>query len=241
MGLVPKEFPALPEFKEVDIFATLVPALEVGGDLYDFFALDKDRICFIIGDVSDKGIPAALFMAMTRTAFKISAMSSPESIAVTMGRVNQFLCESNPQQMFVTAFAGILDLRTGRVDYADAGHEPPFVLHPDGSVVAVSKVGGIVLGFLPGREFRGGTLQFSPGDALFLYTDGVTEAMNTENQPFGADAIQASLSRAGKSPNSEKIIRTVLDDLHGYVGEARQSDDIAMLVIRYLGRDHSET
>src|ERR1051326_7758602 len=137
MGLVPKDFPALPEFKETDIYAAIIPALEVGGDLYDFFPLDNDRICFIIGDVSDKGIPAALFMAMARTAFKISAIASPESIALTMARVNQFLCESNPQQMFVTAFAGILDVRTGRVEYADAGHEPPFILQPTGKVLKV--------------------------------------------------------------------------------------------------------
>src|SRR5208282_6417216 len=115
MGLVPHDFPALPEFKEVDIFATIIPTYDVGGDLYDFFPLDKDRICFIIGDVSDKGIPAALFMAMTRTAFKMSAIASPDAIGPTMARVNQFLCESNPQQMFVTALAGILDLRTGQV------------------------------------------------------------------------------------------------------------------------------
>jgi serine phosphatase RsbU (regulator of sigma subunit) len=167
MGLVPKEFPALPEFKEVDIFATIVPALEVGGDLHDFFPLNNHRICFIIGDVSDKGVPAALFMAMARTAFKMSAIASPESIGLTMGRVNQFLCESNPQQMFATALAGILDLRTGRVDYADAGHEPPFILQQDGAVRTVSKVGGPVLSFLPGHEFRGGTLHLNPGNALF--------------------------------------------------------------------------
>jgi len=239
MGLVPHDFPALPEFKEIDIYATIIPALEVGGDLYDFFPLDNDRICFIIGDVSDKGIPAALFMAMARTAFKMSAIASPESIALTMARVNQFLCESNPQQMFVTALAGILDLRTGRVDYADAGHEPPFILQPSGTVLKVNKVGGIVLGFMPDQKFPSGTIQLNPEDALVLYTDGVTEAMNVGHQLFGAEAIERTLSRAGQAAMSERIVKVLLDDMRVFVGEAHQSDDITMLVIKYLGRSGS--
>jgi phosphoserine phosphatase RsbU/P len=241
MGLVPKDFPALPEFKEIDIYATMIPALEVGGDLYDFFPLDFDRICFIIGDVSDKGFPAALFMAMTRTAFRMSAIASSESIALTMTRVNQFLWESNPQQMFVTALAGILDLRTGRVDYADAGHEPPFILQASGTVLKVNKVGGIVLGFMPGQEFPGGTLQLNPGDALVLYTDGVTEAMNVGHQLFGAQAIEKTLSRAEQTAASERIIKVLLEDMRVFVGEAQQSDDITMLVIKYLGRGDPKT
>jgi serine phosphatase RsbU (regulator of sigma subunit)/anti-sigma regulatory factor (Ser/Thr protein kinase) len=236
MGLVPKEFPALPEFKEIDIYATIIPALEVGGDLYDFFPLDRDRICFIIGDVSDKGVPAALFMAMARTAFKISAIASPESIAVTMARVNQFLCESNPQQMFVTAFAGILDLRTGLVEYADAGHEPPFIRQPSGTVRKVDKIGGLVLGFMPGHEFQSGTLQLNPGEALVLYTDGVTEAMNIEHRLYGAEAIERTLGLAEKGAASDRVVNVLLEDMRGFVGEAHQSDDITMLVIRYRGR-----
>lgn len=235
MGLVPKDFPALPEIPEVDIFATMIPALDVGGDLYDFFPLDRNRLCFVIGDVSDKGIPAALFMAMTRTAFKISAIASPESIGLTLERVNQFLCESNPQQMFVTAFAGILDLTTGKVDYADAGHEPPFVLRPDGTVVEIDKVGGIVLGFLPGHRFSGGSFHLDPGESLVLYTDGVTEAMNPQHDLFGAPAIATTLARIGGSAPSDAVVRELLDDLRTFVNGASQSDDITTLVIRYLG------
>ena len=236
MGLVPKDFPALPEFKEVDIFATIIPTFEVGGDLYDFFPLDKDRLCFIIGDVSDKGVPAALFMAMARTAFKMSAIASPESIGLTMARVNQFLCESNPQQMFVTALAGILDLRTGQVEYADAGHEPPFIVQPSGAVRMVDKVGGIVLGFIPGQEFTSGTMQLNPGDTLVLYTDGVTEAMNVDHELFGAEAIEKTLSQTGQPADSEAIINALLEDVRVFVGEAQQHDDITMLVIQYRGR-----
>lgn len=241
LGLLPRDFPALPEFKEVDIFATMIPALEVGGDLYDFFPLDKDRICFVIGDVSDKGIPAALFMMMARTAFKMSAIASPESISLTMSRVNQFLFECNQSQMFVTALAGIVDLQTGRVEYADAGHEPPFILRPSGAVLKVEKVGGVALGFCPDISYRSGALQLSRGDALVLYTDGVNEAMNTGHHLFGADAIERTLSRVGDTASSEKIIQGLLDDLHVFVGGAQQSDDITMLVIRYLGRDEASS
>jgi serine phosphatase RsbU (regulator of sigma subunit)/anti-sigma regulatory factor (Ser/Thr protein kinase) len=239
MGLLPREFPALPEFKEVDIFATMIPALEVGGDLYDFFPLDKDRICFVIGDVSDKGIPAALFMMMARTAFKMSAIASPESISLTMSRVNQFLFECNQSQMFVTALAGILDLQTGRVEYADAGHEPPFILQPSGAVLKVDKVGGVALGFCPDLNFRSGTLELNRGDALVLYTDGVNEAMNISRQLFGTEAIERTLSGVGQAASSEEIIKGLLDDVRVFVGGARQSDDLTMLVIRYLGRGDS--
>jgi phosphoserine phosphatase RsbU/P len=235
MGLVPKDFPALPEVKEVDIYATIIPTFEVGGDLYDFFPLDENHICFIIGDVSDKGIPAALFMAMARTAFKMAAIASPSSIGLTMARVNQFLCESNPQQMFVTALAGILDLRTGLVEYADAGHEPPFILQPSGAVRKVDKVGGIVLGFIPGEEFKCGTMQLNPGETLVLYTDGVTEAMNMDHELFGADAIERTLTEIPQSADSEAIINALLEGMRGFVGQAKQNDDITMLVIGYRG------
>lgn len=235
MGLVPKDFPALPEIEEVDIYATIIPTFEVGGDLYDFFPLDENRLCFIIGDVSDKGIPAALFMAMARTAFKMAAIASPSSIGLTMARVNQFLCESNPQQMFVTALAGILDLRTGLVEYADAGHEPPFILQPSGAVKKVDKVGGIVLGFIPGEEFKCGTMQLNPGETLVLYTDGVTEAMNMNHELFGADAIERTLAEIPQSADSEAIINALLEGMRGFVGRAKQNDDITMLVIGYRG------
>jgi serine phosphatase RsbU (regulator of sigma subunit)/anti-sigma regulatory factor (Ser/Thr protein kinase) len=236
MGLVPKDFPALPEFKEIDVYATMVPALEVGGDLYDYFPLDENRICFVIGDVSGKGIPAALFMAMARTAFKMAAMAGSESISATMERVNQFLCESNRSQMFVTALAGILDLQTGLVEYADAGHEPPLILRSSGGIQVVQKVPGIALGCLPQLSCRSGTLQLDRGDTLVLYTDGVTEAMNTTRQLFGADAMQRTLAKSGSTAGCESLVQVLLQDVRLFVGTARQSDDITILAIRYLGR-----
>jgi sigma-B regulation protein RsbU (phosphoserine phosphatase) len=139
--------------------------------------------------------------------------------------------------MFVTALAGILDLRTGQVEYADAGHEPPFILHPSGAVLKVEKVGGLVLGFIPGEEFRSGTMQLNPGDTLVLYTDGVTEAMNLDHELFGADAIERTLAQTAHPAGSEAILNAVLDGMYGFVGGAKQSDDITMLVIQYRGRD----
>ncbi|MGA9883716.1 MAG: GAF domain-containing SpoIIE family protein phosphatase [Candidatus Acidiferrales bacterium] len=236
MGLIPKDFSVLPEFGEFEIFARIVPAFEVGGDFYDFFPLDAERVCFIIGDVSGKGVPAALFMAMVRTAFKMSAIASPQSVSVAMSRVNQFLCESNPRQMFVTAFAGILDRHTGRVVYTDAGHEPPCVLGASGKVARlVDKVGGTVLGLLPDETYPGGTIDLDPGDALVLYTDGVSEAMNSSLELFGAEAIQVALGRVRQPARSETIIQMLLDDVSLFVGNAKQSDDITTLVIKYLG------
>jgi sigma-B regulation protein RsbU (phosphoserine phosphatase) len=153
-----------------------------------------------------------------------------------MGRVNQFLCESNPQQMFVTALAGILDLRTGHVEYADAGHEPPFIVQRSGTVVKVNKVGGIVLGFMPGQEFTSGTMQLDPGDTLVLYTDGVTEAMNVDHELFGAEAIETTLLRTEHPTNSEGVVKALLKEMGNFVGQAHQSDDITMLIIQYRGR-----
>ncbi len=237
MGLVPKNFSDFSDATRVDMFATMIPALEVGGDLYDFFALDKDRICFVIGDVSGKGIPAALVMAMACTAFRISAMASQGSIAHTMELVNRALFENNPSQMFITAFAGVLDLRTGQIEYADAGHDPPFVRSASGAMRRVDKVGGIALGFLPDLRYCSGTLQLHIGDTLLLHTDGVTEAMDARDQFFGADAIENALATLEAESGSESIVRRLLEDLRLFVGEAQQSDDITLLAVRYLGRD----
>jgi phosphoserine phosphatase RsbU/P len=169
MGMLPK-VPAFRNKPEIDVFATIKPALDVGGDLYDFFLLDDDHLCFVIGDVSDKGIPAALFiMAVVRTAFRISAMATRKSIDAVLRTVNEFVASDNDSQMFVTMLAGIVDLRTGKVEYADGGHEPPFVLRRDNAVEIVDMKPCIALGVMPGAEYRTGTIQLEPGDALVLY------------------------------------------------------------------------
>lgn len=236
MGLVPQVFPAFPDIPAIDIFAAIDPALNVGGDLYDYFALDNDRICFIIGDVSDKGIPAALFMAMVRTAFRMGALASKASIAVTLQKLNQFLCDSNRSQMFVTVFAGILDLRTGLIEYADGGHELPYVVSATGEIRVIDKIGGLALGFLPDYEYRCGTIQLNPGDSLVVYTDGVTEAMNPTHELFGAERIEETLKVAPHGASAKTLTENLLTSVAQFVSGAPQSDDITLLIIRYAGK-----
>ena len=237
MGLIPKQFPAFPAIPQIDIFGAIEPALDVGGDLYDFFLLDENRICFIIGDVSDKGIPAALFMAMVRTAFRMAALASKEAIASILVRLNDFLCEGNHSQMFVTVFAGILDLRDGTIEYADGGHEPPYIVRARGGALMIEKIGGLALGFTPGYDFRPGKIQLNPGDSLILYTDGITEAMNEHHNLFGADRIQEILDRAASGIEAKVLSKTLLGSVVAFVGGAHQSDDITLLVLRYGGND----
>jgi len=235
MGLLPKTFPAFPQIPEIDIFGMIKPAQEVGGDLYDFFLLDGNRICFIVGDVSGKGIPAALFMAMVRTAFRMAALASTGSIASIVGRLNDFLCESNYSQMFVTVFAGILDLRDGSIEYADGGHEPPFIVRGAGGASMIEKVGGLAVGFISGYEFHNGKMNLVPGDSLVLYTDGITEAMDSEHHLLGADRIEEILHRAQPGIVAQSITELLLSGVAAFVGGAEQSDDITLLVLRYGG------
>jgi sigma-B regulation protein RsbU (phosphoserine phosphatase) len=241
MGLVPKDFPAFPQIPQIDIFASLEPAQDVGGDLYDYFLLDGNSICFIIGDVSDKGVPAALFMAMVRTAFRMGALGSNEPIGSILQKLNAFLCESNQSQMFVTVFAGVLDLRTGTVEYSDGGHEPPFVVRGSGGAAMIEKIGGLALGFVPEYQFRCGRIQLSPGDSLVLYTDGITEAMNPSHDLFGAARIQETLNRLVPGVTAQSLTKTLLGGVAAFVAGAHQSDDITLLVIRYLAEQRTAT
>jgi serine phosphatase RsbU (regulator of sigma subunit)/anti-sigma regulatory factor (Ser/Thr protein kinase) len=236
MGLLPKNFPAFPDKPEIDVYATIDPAQDVGGDLYDFFLIDENRLCMMIGDVSDKGIPAALFMAMVRSAFKISALQSPGSVAAVLKTVNRFVYENNESQMFVTMFAGILDLRTGTIEYSDGGHEPPFILRRRKGVQLFEKENGLALGFLGDFDFPLGTIQLEPGDALVLYTDGVNEAMNAGREMFRTETLGACLEAVCDEGSAETITRTILDHVTKFVAGAPQSDDITVMTLRYHGR-----
>jgi sigma-B regulation protein RsbU (phosphoserine phosphatase) len=240
MGLLPRNFPAFSDSPQIDIYGMLRPALEVGGDLYDFFRLDEHRICFVIGDVSDKGVPAALFMAMVLTSFEISAMTSPGSIARVLRNVNRFLIDNNESQMFVTLFAGVLDLRTGRIDYCDGGHEPPFLVRQDTGVEMLEKKGGIALGIFDDFDFQTGTIFLDPGDSLVLYTDGVNEAMNHDRQLFSTPAIAETLRTIRTGNAAAGICETVITSVDAFVKDAPQSDDITLLIIRYCGNEKAE-
>src|SRR5262245_47368001 len=182
MSMVPKIFPPFPDRSEFDIFATLAPAKEVGGDFYDFFFIDDDHLCFTVGDVSGKGVPASLFMAVTKTLFRATARigSTPSEI---LARLNAAICRANESCMFVTLFCGILNIRTGQVDYGNGGHNPPYYLHQDG-VSPLEKLGGIVLGLVEQTLYASGRLVLRPGEALLLYTDGVTEAMDSRERLY---------------------------------------------------------
>jgi serine phosphatase RsbU (regulator of sigma subunit) len=234
MGLLPQKFPAFPNRPEIDVFATIKPALDVGGDLYDFFLRDDDHLCFVIGDVSDKGIPAALFMAVVRTAFRISAMATQKSIDAAVRTVNEFIAGNNDSQMFVTMLAGIMDLRTGTIEYVDGGHEPPFIVRRTNAVETVEMDACIALGVMPEATYHTGVIQLHPGDALVLYTDGVNEAMNMDRQQYHTATIGKTLETCYDQP-AATISRAILDSVDRWVGGAPQSDDITMLVIRYCG------
>jgi len=233
MGIIPKTFPAFPDLKEFEIFASIVPAKEVGGDLYDFFFMDEDHLCFVVGDVSGKGIPAALFMAVTRTLIKTKA-SQLLSPGTVLTRVNEDLSLENPSMMFVTLFLGILNIRTGEIEYANAGHNPPYIMGIDGSLKPVEQTGGIILGVEEEAVYQSKKLVLEKGEAIFVFTDGVTEAMNEAYELFSEERLEKRLEEIGGKPVAS-IISTVMESVEEFAQGAPQADDITMLVLRFHG------
>lgn len=234
MGILPKIFPPFPTRPELDVFATILPAREVGGDLYDFFFLDDNRFCFLIGDVSGKGVPAAFFMAVTKTLIKVVAEREPDPGRI-LAKVNDDLAADNESCMFVTLFLAILDTRDGRVVYANAGHNPPLLLPGGREPVWIESLEEPMAGAMPDVEYGTGSLTMAPGDAILLHTDGVCEAMNTCQALFSETRLLDTATRAGASAG--ELIRTVGDAVTDWARGAEQSDDITMLAVRYLGRD----
>src|SRR5215472_7995529 len=232
MSMVPKIFPPFPDRKEFDIFATLVPAKEVGGDLYDLFFIDDDHLCFAVADVSGKGVPASLFMAVTKTLFKATAGNggTPGEI---LARLNAEICRDNESCMFVTLFCAILNIRTGQVDYSNGGHNLPYYLHRDG-VSPLENLGGRVLGLVQQSPYASGRMVLGPGEALLLYTDGVTEAMDSSETLYSVQRLERFLaSNRGSSPR--QMIGDLLSDVRQFAGGAPQSDDITVLALLYFG------
>ncbi|MDG4596828.1 MAG: SpoIIE family protein phosphatase [Candidatus Contendobacter sp.] len=235
MGMLPDSF-ALPDHAECDLHAMLEPAKAVGGDLFDFFLLDERRLFIMIGDVSDKGVPAALFMAVTKTLFSVEAHRDSSSVGRIMERVNAALCKSNPEGMFVTVFAGILDLCTGELIYSDGGHERPFVLRRDGRPDLVEKKrGGLVLGFDPDAIYEEDVIQLTPGEGLVIYTDGVSEAMNAKHEMFMVTRLSEALASVCCKVPARAIIDGVIGSVRAFVGGHPQSDDITLLALRWRG------
>jgi len=238
MSMVPKIFPPFPDRPEFDIFATLVPAREVGGDLYDFFFIDDDHLCFAVGDVSGKGVPASLFMAVTKTLFRATAGngSTPGEI---LARLNTEICRDNESCMFVTFFCAILNIRTGQVDYGNGGHNLPYYLHRDG-VSPLENVGGKALGLVEQTPYASGRMVLCPGEALLLYTDGVTEAMDSRERLYSDQRLAEFLaSNRGSSPR--QIVGDLVSDVRSFAGAAPQSDDITALALRYFGSTEKMT
>ena len=229
-SILPTEFPG---DRRYELHASMTPAREVGGDFYDFFRLEDDRMGIVVADVSGKGVPAALFMMVSRTLMKGTAIGETNP-ARCLREVNELLSESNEESMFVTVFYTTLDPASGRVEFANAGHNLPYVVKSSGEVRQVDSAPGIVLGVLPDFEFPGGTLDLEPGDVLFFYTDGVNEAMDEAGVEFGDERLAAVLAEAAGS-SADAFSDRVVKAVHAHAGEAPQSDDITCMTLRYLG------
>ncbi len=236
MSMLPKRFPPFPQRSDFDLYAVIEPAREVGGDFYDFLLLDDDSLGLAIGDVSGKGIPAALFMSMTKTLLRVIASKQHRPEAV-LAELNTELCRENDTGMFVTLFYGILHLRTGALEYSNGGHNPPYVLARNGAVELLAKAKGMALGVLTGAKYQAKTIRLRAGDGLFLYTDGVTEAMDRAHNLFSDHRLYECLTRMnGVAP--VEIIHSVLEEVQQFSSGAEQSDDITALAVHYRGEDY---
>ncbi|MGN1099220.1 MAG: SpoIIE family protein phosphatase [Christensenellales bacterium] len=226
---LPSVFPPYPDRKDFDIYATMDAAKEVGGDFYDFYMTDGSHVIFLVADVSGKGIPGALFMMRAKTLLKNLAESGM-SIDEVFGQANTALCENNEAEMFVTAWMGKLDLGTGVLEYVNAGHNPPLVIRNDGSAEYLRTRPNFVLAGMDGTFYKKHELKLAPGDEIFLYTDGVTEATDTEGKLYGEDRLARAVSQAAGDPR--KLCEYVRADVDGFVGDAEQFDDITMLCMK---------
>ncbi len=230
---IPTVFPPYPGHGEFDIYATMDTAKEVGGDFYDFYFVGENKFGFLIADVSGKGIPAAMFMMTAKTIIKGYAESGkPVDEVFTIA--NAKLCESNEAGMFVTAWMGVLDITTGKIEFANAGHNPPLVRHADGTFEYLKSRPGFILAGMEGMKYRKNELVLSPGDEIYLYTDGVTEATNSANELYGEERLLKLLNTL-HGLAGEDICRAVKADIDNFVGDAPQFDDITMLYLKYNG------
>ncbi len=229
-SILPTVFPRDPRF---EIHASMTPALEVGGDFYDFFRLEDSRMGIVMADVSGKGVPAALFMMVSRTLMKGAAIGESDP-ATAVAEANRLLVESNEEAMFVTLFYSTFDPATGRLRFANGGHNLPYLVKQDGRVEQIDCDAGLVLAVLPDFDFPAGNLKLEPGDVIFFYTDGITEAMNEEGEEFGEKALARVLAEAAGS-RAAATNGAVVAAVRTHAGDAAQSDDITCLSLRYAG------
>ena len=233
-AMLPSIFPAFPERKEFDLYASMRPAREVGGDFYDFFLIDEDHLALIIADVSGKGVPAALFMMISKTILQNFAKLGIEPADI-LQKANEALCEGNRTEMFVTVWIGILEISTGKMSCANAGHEYPSVCR-DGRFELFKDRHGFVLGGMQGVKFRSYEIQLNRGDKLFVYTDGVPEATNSDKDMFGTDGMLDALNRRADAAPAN-VLETVQNAVDAFVGDAEQFDDLTMLCLEYHGME----
>ncbi len=230
---LPHLFPAFPDRTEFDIYASMIPAREVGGDFYDFFLVDHDHIALVMADVSGKGVPAALFMMIAKILIR-NRVQSGESPAKALARVNDQLLEGNEAELFVTVWLAVLEIPTGKGVAANAGHEHPVLRRADGAYELVTYRHSPAVATIEGMRFREHEFELRPGDSLFVYTDGVAEATNAENELFGTDRMLSALNREPDAA-PEQVLRNVKEGIDGFVAEAEQFDDITMLCLKYNG------
>ncbi len=232
--MLPGIFPAFPERREFDIYATMTPAKEVGGDFYDFFMVDDRHLAMVMADVSGKGVPAALFMVIGKTLIKDHTKPGVP-LGEVFREVNRLLCESNKESLFITAFECVLDLVTGELAFVNAGHELPFIQKKNGEYQPYKTRAGFVLAGMEGIRYREGSLKMEPGDRLFLYTDGVPEATNAREELYGMERLKTILNKK-KDITPQKLLPTVKEDIDAFAGDAPQFDDITMLCMEYCCR-----
>ena len=229
--VLPKDLTELPGDHAFDLYASMTPAREVGGDFYDFFLIDQDHLALVIGDVSDKGVPAALFM-MTAKALIKSLAKREESPARVLSHVNDYLCENNESGYFVTVWFALINLATGEGVSVNAGHENPAVCRAGKEYVLIRSKHSMSVGAVPGITFREHTFQMDPGDQLFVYTDGVPEAVNKENEQFGTDRMLEVLNR-NKDAGVRELLARMKEEIDAFAGEVPQFDDTTMLCFHY--------
>ncbi len=231
LAILPATFPPFEEYKgHMDIYASMKPAKDVGGDFYDFFKIDEDHIGFTIADVSGKGVPAAIFMAVSHTLLRFAGRKTLDVVSV-ISESNDVLARESFDSMFVTLFYGIYDVRTGAIHYVNAGHNPPYVLRQGGTLEPLPASRNICLGVIEHYEFKADTLELKPGDAIVTFTDGVTEACSATNELYGEERLE-TLLRSNKDASAQQMVTSINEAVRIHADGTEQSDDITILVLK---------
>ena len=231
-SILPKTFPPFPDRNEFEIFAKMIPAKDVGGDLYDFFLVDKYRLGVVIGDVSGKGIAAALLMAVSKTLLKATAYKGMPADNI-LSEVNNIIADESPPNMFVTLFYGVFDTRSGAFEYSNGGHNLPYIISVDGQVKSLDNIGGLMIGAMKDVPYESNVIMIKPGESLIFFTDGVTESFNKEGEEFHETGLEKILE--GKNSLSvNELVDYVFENVQSFSEGVEQSDDITCLALKYL-------